>query len=85
MLTGYDKETNLYYEFGNNFCDLVIFKNLSKTPGKSKIEFFVKLITDWKLLANVSKSFILDAVNFLDTPLPLKVLLTNKVLYIMKK
>ena len=51
MLTAYDQGVNIYFEFENNFRDLIVFElhrkyspfeGLSRTPATSKMEFYVK-------------------------------------------
>ena len=43
------------------------FRNISRTPATSKMEYFVTLVNCWKLFNDVTKNSILDAASVLNT------------------
>ena len=45
------------------------YRGVSRTPNATKNEFFVALVQECYLLANVAKESILDVVQVLDLPL----------------
>lgn len=50
------------------FVYMHAFRDGSKTPATSKIEFFVTLVHGWKLFTDVKKNSILDVARVLGTP-----------------
>ena len=54
----------------------------SRTASTSKMEHFVIIVNDWKLLTNMSKRSILDVAAVLDPPLIIGIHTTKNLIYV---
>ena len=58
-----------YFRLNQYFVYIHAFRDGSRTPAVSKIEFFVILVKGWNSFTDVTKSFILDVAGVLYMPL----------------